>query len=83
MFGCPIRIAPEADSAYGAALLGFVGLGWIPELTAAAADSLRNASKLHPEPTASRRYTGGFLAYRAIHERMRDVYHDEAGVPDV
>jgi xylulokinase len=82
VFGCPIRVAPKVDSAYGAALLGVVALGWVPELAAAAANPLRNGSELHPDPAASRRYAEAFLAYREIHQGLRDFYHSETGMSD-
>jgi xylulokinase len=82
VFGCPIRVAPEVDSAYGAALLGLVALGWVPELAGAAANPLRSASELHPDPATTRRYAEAFLAYREIHQGLRDFYHSEPGISD-
>jgi len=77
VFGQPIRVNPDADSAYGAALLGLRGLGGWSESKAAAMGE-QGASLMPTDPEASRRYAEGFAAFRTIHDRLRSYYHDGA-----
>jgi xylulokinase len=77
VFGQPVQVNPDADSAYGAALLALESMGMLPRSHNAGA-SERRASVLLPDSGTSRRYAEGFVAYRAIHARLRDCYHDPA-----
>jgi xylulokinase len=77
VFGQPFRVNPDADSAYGAALLALQSLGGHPESKDAATKE-RGTSLMSPNPEASRRYAEGFAAFRAIHERLQSYYHDAA-----
>ncbi len=78
VFGQPIRVNPEADSAYGAALLALRSVGGRGDSPSEAAISEPGASLMSPEPDASHRYIDGFAAFRAIQERLRTYYHDAA-----
>jgi sugar (pentulose or hexulose) kinase len=64
VFGQPFRVNPDADSAYGAALLALQSLGGHPESKDAATKE-RGTSLMSPTQsiTAIRR---GFAAFRAI-----------------
>jgi xylulokinase len=77
VFGQPVQVNPDADSAYGAALLALESMGMLPRPQDPGASG-RHISVLLPDPETSRRYAEGFVAYRAIHERLRDCYHDAA-----
>ena len=77
VFGQPVQVNPDADSAYGAALLALESMGMLPRPQDPGAGG-RHTSVLLPDPETSRRYAEGFVAYRAIHERLRDCYHDAA-----
>jgi len=75
VFGQPIRVNPDADSAYGAALLALQSLGGrLDSNTAAICE--QGTSLMAPDPEAAQRYGEGFAAFRAIHDRLRPYYHD-------
>ena len=75
--GRPLEVAGHADSSYGAALLGTVGLGWFKS----PADALENVpgctSRIAPHDETHRRYDRLFDRYRDIHARLAPVYHRE------
>lgn len=77
VFGQPVQVNPDADSAYGAALLALESMSMLPRPQDPGAGG-KHTSVLLPDPKTSRRYAEGFVAYRAIHERLRDCYHDAA-----
>jgi xylulokinase len=77
VFGQPMRVNPDADSAYGAALLALQSAAGFAGRTDAGIRE-GDASIMLPEPGASRRYADGLAAFRTIHERLRGYYHDAA-----
>jgi xylulokinase len=77
VFGQPIRVNADADSAYGAALLALRSVGERRDSNEAPV-SEPGTSLMAPDPDASRRYADGFATFRAIQERLRAYYHDAA-----
>lgn len=77
VFGQPMQVNPEADSAFGAALLALQSVSGLLEWRDPAIRD-QNTSLMLPDPDASRRYAEGLVAFRTIHERLRSYYHDAA-----
>ena len=77
VFGQPIRVDPDADSAFGAALLALQSAGG-RSVSKDAAAGTRGTFLLSPNPEASRRYAEGFAAFRTIHGRLQSYHHDAA-----
>lgn len=77
VFGQPMRINPDADSAYGAALLALQSVAGFAGRTDARIRE-RDASIMLPDPEASWRYADGLAAFRTIYERLRGYYRDAA-----
>jgi len=72
----PLRVNPEADSAYGAALLALQYFQGTPSERVPARS--RATSRLTPDPEASKRYVDGFAAFREIHQRLQGYYHERS-----
>ncbi len=71
VLGRPLRAAPAADSALGAAALGLMALG----LTEAPLASLAEAVPLIvPDPAAMALYADGYARYVEIHQRLAPAY---------
>jgi xylulokinase len=79
VFGRQVRVNPVADSAYGAALLGHHALGASPARPSATPAESCSAPLLTPDRETSAQYAEGFIAYRAITDRLRGYYHSAAG----
>ena len=75
--GKPLKIAANADSSYGAALLGLVGLGFFKD-PQDVLDNLSGSHRvIHPDEGNRAIYDGLFEKYRDIHARLAPVYHGD------
>jgi xylulokinase len=74
VFGRTLHVDPDADSAYGAALLA-LRPSVVSGLQRPTGRGAQTPLVLKPDREASRRYAEGFAAYRAIHGRLREYYH--------
>jgi xylulokinase len=73
--GRSLEIAGYADSSFGAALLGMVGLGWFKNPESALASVGECVEQIDPDDTNHRLYNELFDRYRDIHERLAPLYH--------
>ena len=73
--GRPLKVATHADSSYGAALLGMVGLGWFEEPADALETMAASTREIHPKAENHRLYSDLFEQYRDIHARLAPFYH--------
>jgi len=73
VLGRPLETAAEADSSYGAALIGLVGLGLAGDLAAIARG--RRARRLDPDPAGVDFYRRLFGIYRRLHRQLAPEYH--------
>ena len=76
-FGKPLKIAAHADSSYGAALLGLVGLGFFKETKDVLANVGQSHREIQPDKENHAIYNGLFERYRDIHARLAPVYHGD------
>ena len=76
----PLETAAEADSSYGAALIGLVGLGLAGDLAAVARG--RRARRLDPDPAGVDFYRRLFGIYRRLHRQLAPEYHALAAQGD-
>jgi len=74
VFGCPV-IAPEEPEAglIGAACLGFAGLEYFPDSTAAAQALVRYRPPVQPDPARHARYQTLSAAFREIRRHMPHI----------
>jgi len=72
--GRSLDIADYADSSFGAALLGMVGLGWFKNPESALASVGECVEQIDPDDTNHRLYDELFERYRDIHERLAPIY---------
>lgn len=74
VFGCPV-IAPEEPEAglIGAACLGFAGLEYFPDATAAAQALVRYRPPVQPDPARHARYQTLSAAFREIRRHMPHI----------
>jgi len=75
--GKPLKIAAHADSSYGAALLGLVGLGFFMETKDVLANVGQSHREMQPDKDNHAIYSGLFEKYRDIHARLAPVYHGD------
>ena len=73
VFAQPVRVDPDADSAYGAALLAMDSTGGPVRV------AREGTVALMPDAGASRYYAQRFVDYRWIADRMRDFYRRPQG----
>lgn len=72
VFGLPVQtVNREEGPAYGAALLGAVGAGAFPDLTAATAATLQRAPLEHPREGVHEQYDEPYRRYRAWYRAAR------------
>jgi xylulokinase len=68
-----LLVEPEA-TALGAALIAAVGIGWFPDLDAAAAATLRlDPVRCEPDQSLAGRYDDGWAAYRATFDALEPL----------
>ncbi|MBA2718363.1 MAG: hypothetical protein H0U52_03830 [Chloroflexi bacterium] len=68
-----LLVEPEA-TALGAALIAAVGLGWFPDLDAAATSTLRvDPVRFEPNQSLARQYDHGWAAYRATFDALEPL----------
>ena len=79
VLGKPLQVSRVTDSAYGAALLGLVGIGLYPDVSQALAGSRQELEIVSPDPERARSYTALFQRYREIQQQLQPVYHGLAG----
>lgn len=79
VLGKPLQVSRVTDSAYGAALLGLVGVGLYPDVSQALAGSRQELEIVSPDPERARGYSALFQRYREIQQQLQSVYHALAG----
>jgi xylulokinase len=79
VLGKPLQVSRVTDSAYGAALLGLVGVGLFSDVSRALAGSRQELETVSPDPERARFYTTLFQRYREIQQKLQPVYHTLAG----
>ncbi len=79
VLGKPLQVSRVTDSAYGAALLGLVGIGLFSDVSQALAGSRQELEIVSPDPERARGYTAHFQRYREIQQQLQPVYHRLAG----
>jgi xylulokinase len=72
----PVQVAARADSSYGAALLGWVGLGARDLREAIDADGETGSKCRTPDPERVALYGRLFERYRRVHDALAPIYHD-------
>jgi len=77
--GLPLNVAPCADSSYGAALLGLVGLGLFKRAEDVLTTINVTGHRLTPDPKNQQLYTRLFNAYRDVHNNLAPLYHADEG----
>ena len=75
--GKPLRVAAHANSSYGAALLGLVGLGWFKDAEEVLANVGQSHKEMQPDEDNQAIYDKLFETYREIHARLAPVYHGD------
>ena len=75
VLGETLHISRLTDSAYGAALLGLVGIGLYSDVSQPLARSKQETEVLSPDPERKQRYTALFSLYREIQQKLQPVYH--------
>ena len=75
VLGRPVELLVEPEAtALGAALIAAVGIGWFPDLDAAAAATLRvNPARFEPDPALAGAYDDGWAAYRATFDALEPI----------
>jgi xylulokinase len=72
VYGVPVQtVNREEGPAYGAALLGAVGVGAFPDLAAAAQATLSRSALEHPQPDAHREYEAPYARFKASYAAAR------------
>ncbi len=75
VLGKTLQVARVTDSAYGAALLGLVGIGLYSDVSQPLAGSRQELEVVSPDPERARGYTVLFDRYREIQQKLQPVYH--------
>ncbi len=74
VYGLPVTtVNREEGPAYGAALLGAVGIGAFPDLAAATSATLTRGAKEEPAPGAHARYEAPYQRFRALYPALRPL----------
>lgn len=79
VLGTPLQVSRVTDSAYGAALLGLVGIGLYSDVSQPLSRSNQDLEILSPDPERSRAYTVLFNRYREIQQKLQPIYHNLVG----
>ena len=74
VLGTTLLLSDEADSSYGAALLGLHGLGLLADPGGAHRQIQRSARELRPVEENVKIYDGVYSRYRAIQRALQPVY---------
>ena len=80
--GSPLRVARHADSSYGAAVLGLVGLGYFENLEEALKNLRGSEAEMEPDAQNHCLYSELFEKYRQIHAQLAPVYQCGRDTPD-
>jgi len=74
VYGMPVELV-EADegAAYGAALLGAVGVGMWPSVEAACEKVVRVAKLVRPDPKSAERMERQYAEYRKLYQALKDI----------
>ena len=75
VLGKTLQVSRVTDSAYGAALLGLVGIGLYSDVSQPLAGSRQELEVVSPDPERARGYTAFFDRYREIQQKLQPVYH--------
>lgn len=74
VLGRPLRIVDDADSSYGAALIGLAGLGLSGSLRELTARRATTGHILQPDKSQQTLYTQAFAAYVRAHRQLAPFY---------
>jgi xylulokinase len=75
VFGLPVAtLAISEGPAYGAALLAAVGAGIYPSVAAACDQTLREGSRIMPDPARRQTYERYYQVYRALYPALKEQF---------